>query len=112
MARHLLVVRTNPQEGKEEEFNRWYSETHIREVVGIPGFASAQRFRQAEAQIQEPDEFGYLALYEIETDDLAATLNALQDAVPSLDMGDSLDPVLSVLAFTPITGRVVAGGES
>jgi len=109
MARHLLVVRTNPLEGKEDEFNRWYSETHIREVVQIPGFESAQRFRRSADQIREPDEFAYLALYELETDDLAATLKALMDTVPSLDMGDSLDPKLSVIAFTPMTDRVVAG---
>jgi hypothetical protein len=107
MARHLLVVNTNPVTGREDEYNRWYSLTHLQEVVQIPGFVSAQRFRSADAQLGDAGDFRYLALYELETDDLAATLQALRDAVPGLQMSDALDSNLTALAFTPITETVM-----
>ena len=108
MARHLLVVSTNPAPGKEDEFNDWYSGTHVHEVVQILGFVSAQRFQVADAQLGEPGQFRYLALYELETDDVAATLQALRDAVPGMHMSESLDTTLSAVAFSPITERITA----
>ena len=37
MGRHLLIVYTNPVEGEEDEYNKWYDETHVRPtLVAIP----------------------------------------------------------------------------
>ena len=33
MATALLVVLTHPAEGKEDEYNRWYSEEHLDDVL-------------------------------------------------------------------------------
>ena len=74
----------------------------------FPGILARALRTHFDDQIGEAGEFGYLALYELETDDLAATLRALMDAIPGLDMGDSLDSNISALAFTPITDRVTA----
>jgi hypothetical protein len=43
--KYTLVVLTNAVEGKEAEFNEWYSKTHLKDVIAIPGFKSAQRFK-------------------------------------------------------------------
>jgi hypothetical protein len=71
MARHLLVVHSNPAENREQEYNEWYSNRHLADLLALPGVVSARRFVLAEAQLSDvPLPFKYLALYEVETDDL------------------------------------------
>lgn len=38
----LLLVQTNSVAGREDEFNRWYSETHLADVLAVPGGVRAQ----------------------------------------------------------------------
>lgn len=71
MPRYVFVVRTNPVEGREDEFNDWYSGPHLDDLGRLPGVVSARRFRIADAQIRDTaSTHRYLAIYEIETDDL------------------------------------------
>lgn len=67
---YKFVVLTNAVHGREAEFNDWYSDVHLRDVCAIPGIVRAERFALAEAQRSSPQPFEYLAIYEIETDDL------------------------------------------
>jgi hypothetical protein len=39
------LVFSNPVPGMEDEFNEWYSDRHVHEIVRVPGYVSAQRFR-------------------------------------------------------------------
>lgn len=114
MPKYLFLAFTNPTEGKEEAFNRWYDEQHIPDVIDVPGFVSGQRFRLDDTQYplnQHPSRHRYLALYEIETDDIAATLRELQGRIgtpkmvmtDALDLGDLYSPV-----FVQIGERIVA----
>ncbi len=74
MASYKFVVLTNPTAGREGEFNKWYSERHLPDVLDVPGMASAQRFRLVENEMSRDTAHKYLAIYDIETDDLAATM--------------------------------------
>jgi hypothetical protein len=76
MAEYKFVVFSKPSEGKEDEYNRWYDEEHVRDVVAIPGFTSAKRFRRVPTEGEQPA-WGYLAIYDIETDDIDTAMNAL-----------------------------------
>lgn len=70
MARYAFVVHTNPVEGREDEYNDWYSGPHLADLRRLPGVVSARRFRIADAQIRDAaSPHRYLAIYEIETDD-------------------------------------------
>jgi len=42
--RYILQVSTRALAGREEEFNRWYGEVHVGEVLAVPGFSSCRRF--------------------------------------------------------------------
>ncbi len=119
MARHLLVVMTNPTDQREDEYNDWYSDVHLDEVVEIPEFVSAQRFKLADTQLKDiltPEERGnskhgepqhcYLALYEMEADSAADAVQALRQARPNFKMTDALSNELNVWAYTPITDVV------
>jgi hypothetical protein len=101
---------TNPVEGREDEYNEWYSDVHIQEVVDIPGFISAQRFALSPSQMGGQCDYRYLALYEIEADDVKTALDNLKAARPNLRMSDALDRNVGAWAFTPITDKLEQGG--
>jgi hypothetical protein len=70
MARFVFVVRTNPVQGREDEYNEWYSNRHLADLLAVPGVVSARRFKLADFQTDdEPQAFKYLALYEVEAAD-------------------------------------------
>eukprot|EP00456_Euglypha_rotunda_P008733 TRINITY_DN11781_c0_g1_i1.p2 TRINITY_DN11781_c0_g1~~TRINITY_DN11781_c0_g1_i1.p2 ORF type:complete len:134 (-),score=9.41 TRINITY_DN11781_c0_g1_i1:18-419(-) len=69
MPRYSFVVHTNPADGREDEFNAWYSGPHLAALLDCPGVISARRFRLSDSQVREVAQpFHYLAIYEIETD--------------------------------------------
>ncbi|MGD1257001.1 hypothetical protein ACKUT9_22505 [Mycobacterium seoulense] len=37
MTGHRFVVLSNPIEGKDDAFNKWYDEVHVPEVLDVPG---------------------------------------------------------------------------
>src|SRR5215210_3763186 len=81
--RHLYLAFTNAAEGRDEDFNAWYDTYHVREVVEhAPGFVSGRRFvldplQRSGAGTGEPAPWKYLAVYEVESDDLAETFAGL-----------------------------------
>lgn len=90
MAKYLFLAFTNPRSAEQEdEFNQWYTQNHVVDVLNVPGFVSARRFRLAPAQFPLADQahtLRYLALYEMETDDPAATLREVVARVGTADM--------------------------
>jgi len=113
MATCFQFALSNPVSGREEEFNRWYNQHHIPDVLNVPGFVSGQRFRLAEAQMggQGSRAYKYLAIYEIETDDLAGTLKELRARGGTADMvaSDAIDTKnVGSFVFTPIAEKVMA----
>jgi ABC-type sugar transport system ATPase subunit len=92
MPRYKMVVMTRPVQGREAEYNDWYQNVHLGEMVALPGFTSAQRFRLARSLVEGAAP-PYLAVYEIETDDVDAVLQELRDAAENgrLTMSDARD---------------------
>ena len=80
MAKGLMVVESSPPEGREGEFNDWYRNTHIPQILDVPGFLGARRYRISESapQNQGSTKARYLALYELEADDLAIPLEEMR----------------------------------
>ena len=70
MARYLLFAYSDCKDpAREEEFNDWYDNVHLPDMLEVPGMISATRW--ASAKPAEGQRRKYLALYELETDDLA-----------------------------------------
>lgn len=61
-----MVVQSRPVAGREDEYNAWYDDVHLPEVLTVSGFVSAQRYVTASTDGAEP--YPYLAVYEIEGD--------------------------------------------
>jgi uncharacterized protein (TIGR02118 family) len=57
----LFVVKAAPPRGKEAEFNRWYNDEHVPDVLKYPGVVSARRYKA----ISGEGKFEYMAVYEI-----------------------------------------------
>ncbi len=62
-----LIVFSSPRAGMDEEYNTWYTEVHIPDMLAIPGVKSCHRFR-AQPVGGQPPEFAYLADYDIDGD--------------------------------------------
>jgi hypothetical protein len=69
MGRYLLFAFSDCKEpAREKEFNDWYSNMHVPDMLEVPGMIQATRWVSAESK--EGQSRKYLALYELETDDL------------------------------------------
>ncbi|MGH1561575.1 hypothetical protein [Mumia sp. DW29H23] len=67
MSDAIMVVKTNPVDGREDEFNAWYSNEHVPEILAVPGFVGARRYVALEDPADAGDPgFRYVAIYEIE----------------------------------------------
>lgn len=91
MARYKMLVLSRSSEDQEAEYNEWYQNTHIQQIVTLPGFVSAQRYKLAVDMLDGA--WPYMAIYEIEADDVEAAYQALQSAAGdgSIVMSPSLD---------------------
>ena len=79
MARFKMIALTRPVEGREDEYNDWYQNVHLPEICAVPGVVGAQRYKLA-APLMGFDSRPYLAIYDIESDDIRQTLGAFAQA--------------------------------
>lgn len=119
MPRSMMMVFSNPADADvEEQYNNWYSNKHLPDLMKVPGVIAATRYKIAQGVETLPgiagDPHGYLAVYEIEgetAEDLGRFAQNLRKALeegvadisPTLSMTD-----ISATFVIPITGRLVA----
>jgi hypothetical protein len=75
VSRHLSLVFADAAPGRDDDFNAWYGGHHLREALdNLPGLVAAQRYRLSPSQPARgvPAEWGYLTVYELDTDDVGA----------------------------------------
>lgn len=108
--KNLMLVLSNAVEGLEEEFNDWYSNTHLADGVKVPGFVGAQRYKLSDIQRRgaPPSKWKYLTVWEIEADDpteaLAETARRVRG--PLMPVRDDTIKDVWCHVFEPITSRV------
>lgn len=94
MAKSILLVFANAAEGEDAEFNRWYDEQHLPDMLRIDHVEAAQRFRLDGVAVGAAEfPWRYFTLYELDTDDVPAVLAAIGERAgtaamvgsPSLD---------------------------
>jgi hypothetical protein len=107
---YYQLVFVNPVPGRDREFNAWYEQQHLPEMVSMPGFATGQRLQLVDA---EPggtrSTFQYLVMYKIVTGDLPSVFETFRERsatmVTSPAFGDSV-------AYTFKTiGPLIVGDE-
>ena len=73
---HIVFIDVDPE--VEDEFNVWYDEVHIPDILDCPGWLSATRFQCLEGGPK------YVAIYEIEGPEVYETpqFNAIKGFGP------------------------------
>lgn len=75
MAKWAFVVEYNCTDpSREAEYNNWYHNTHMPDVLGTPGFIKATRYENTDTSGGKAK---FLVIYEIESNDIDATMKAL-----------------------------------
>jgi hypothetical protein len=97
-----LIVFTRPVEGREDEYNDWYDNTHLSEFLALPGVVSAKRLKGSPngPKAKEP----YIAIYEL-SDEPANVVKAMNAAIEdgSMHMSDAVDLAsVSMSGWDPI----------
>lgn len=105
----VLVVQTNPVAGREDEYNDWYTNRHLADVLKVPGFKSARRFKLA--QDDPGAKWKYLAIYEFETNDPVQALADLNSfaGTPEMALSEAMDlSDFSMAAWMAISDKLSA----
>lgn len=94
MARGILHVESHPvSPERTDEYNSWYNDVHLPEIVAFEGFTSARRLAPVDG------EGPYVALYEMEGEDLQEILERMTAAAlgGAMNMSDAMqmDPAPS-----------------
>jgi hypothetical protein len=115
MKHYRFVVMTHPKPGQQAELLRWYDAEHIPEVLGVPGFVAAQRFRHVrdETVPDESQTTPNLVIYEIESSDIQATMEALAKAreAARVTISPALDSARTFRALYEAAAPDVRAGE-
>jgi len=82
----LMLVGADIPADKEADFNKWYQEEHLQELMGVPGILNAARY---EATKSGPK---HLAVYELESVDVINT-DAFKNR-PRTEWGQKVSPSL------------------
>jgi len=111
MASYRLVVLSNPTPGREDEYNDWYNNQHLGEVLLVPGITTARRFKLRTDTLapEVKPAHNYLAIYEIEANNLNDVLVDLRSrpGTPAMYISDAFDrTTVSMLAYEAITPLV------
>lgn len=96
MKNYLLIVLSNPVEGKEKEFETWYVERHIPDCLRIPGFFSGKLLPSAPEQhpLQQESKWGHIAMFELRTENVGCLLAELNSRLNTSEM-----PVSDAFSF-------------
>ena len=74
MARFAMMVQSKAHPGQEDEYNRWYDDVHLPELLQIPGVLSGTRYSALDTGMFPGPDAPYMAVYEIEADDAQSFL--------------------------------------
>ena len=79
MERWFLTVESNCCDpSREKDFSDWYNNIHLPDILEIPGFMHAAFYENTNTSEGQSK---FLAIYEIETDDLAGTMTKFEEVV-------------------------------
>jgi hypothetical protein len=99
----LMIVWADIPADKEEDFNRWYNEEHLAELLSVPGVLSAARY---EATRSGPK---HMAVYELESP--AVVESEAFTSRPRTEWGSRVSPSLIGTNFMNNVYEMIHPGE-
>src|SRR5271155_1632759 len=77
MARFILMAWSNPSPDRDAEYATWYDETHLPDMLKVPGVVTAQRLRLLRLAPAKTFPQRYLCLYELEAENEQSARNII-----------------------------------
>jgi hypothetical protein len=72
----IMVVQSGPSDpAREDEYNDWYSNSHIPQICAVPGTTGARRYKTLNPATADAP---YLAIYDLDAGDLTDPINELR----------------------------------
>ena len=82
MTRYLFFAFSDCKDpDREDEYNEWYNTKHVPDMLEIPGMIKASRWVSADGK--SGPQRKYLAMYELETDDIHRFDDMVREATKS-----------------------------
>jgi hypothetical protein len=106
-----LIVLCNATPGQEREFNDWYDQVHLLDVLKVDGVAAAQRFRISNNQSAHAGAptWRYATIYELDQDRIAeiAASIAAKVGTAEMEMTNAIDGKgMFAFYFEPVGPRL------
>lgn len=101
MKKYILTTSSLPVEGREIDYNSWYNEIHLNDVLNIPEIKTAQRFKSSP---QNGTANPYLAIYEIETDAIERLIWMFQSGSYPMRSSDAIAIETVTIQFYEVIG--------
>jgi len=73
----LIALNGATPDGDEADLERWYRDVHIPDLKSVRGITSARRYRTVLGGLPDQEPWPYVAIYEIETDDIEAVMTEM-----------------------------------
>lgn len=97
MAKWIRIVETSCKDKtREAEFNDWYTRVHLKDMLKCPVVVAARRYQKMDPKEGEAK---YLAIYEIETEDIAKGMEAFTAYVQSLREKGRISDLVEVMSL-------------
>ncbi len=98
---HKMVVMAKAVEGQVEALAKWYDETHMNDLLAIPGLVTAERHNVI--TLKQPEgstKWDFMLIYELDGPDPMVVLGNMAKAQPAIsDLLDS-SSTLSIVGMS------------
>ncbi len=119
MANAVYIVVCNCADpAREDEFNHWYTDIHVPDILGVAGVVAGRRYEiadQSDPNVAKPDHGKYLAIWEIDAEDPPAVVSNIwkgaREWAAAGRGGPGLDMVYHAV-YEAMTDRMVAQPRS
>jgi hypothetical protein len=105
-----MMVFSDAVSGLEDDYNDWYSNVHLPEVINTDGFVAAQRFQST--GVGDVPDHQYLAIYEIQGDPEAAAAALYAGTASRTPTSEGLARPVTVWWYSAITDQFLRGQSS
>lgn len=103
MGKFLMVIPSSALPGRDQEYNDWYDNEHLGDVLKVPGIISGRRYNALPIS-PAPAPAKHLSIFELEADDPAAVLGEMMRRVQEgeISMTADIDPsTVQIWLFEP-----------
>lgn len=96
----LMLLVARPKIGREAEYDDWYQQIHVYDLLRSPGFVRADRYRWSDPQpAAMPKQWHFMTIYRLQATNAARDMAHLREimALPTVIWSDAMDKSASTI---------------